>query len=141
MVDPEAVTARLDRLAGLLVELERIGSDGKQAYLSDMRTRLAVQHALQLAIQVCADVGAHLIAEEGLEAPSDYRGIFGALRERGLDEELAARLSRAAGMRNLLVHQYLELDDEQVWEALGRLDDLRAFSAWASQIADESADA
>ncbi|MDQ3090237.1 MAG: DUF86 domain-containing protein [Actinomycetota bacterium] len=31
-------------------------------------------------------------------------------------------------MRNILVHEYLEIDPRQVWRALGRLDDLRTFA-------------
>jgi uncharacterized protein YutE (UPF0331/DUF86 family) len=41
-------------------------------------------------------------------------------------------------MRNILVHGYLELDDAKVWDALGRLDDLRAFAAWAAELAASS---
>jgi uncharacterized protein YutE (UPF0331/DUF86 family) len=44
---------------------------------------------------------------------------------------LAARLADAAGMRNVLVHGYLDIDDEAVWGALEHLDDLREFAAFA----------
>ena len=87
--------------------------------MAEFRSRLAADHAIQLSIQICIDVGAHLIAELGLEAPSDYRGIFKSLRPAGLDAELAQRLADAAGMRNVLVHDYLEVDDEAVWGLLG----------------------
>lgn len=41
---------------------------------------------------------------------------------------MVAGLSAAAGMRNVLVHAYLEVDDDEVWNALGHLDDLREFA-------------
>ncbi|MEX2106816.1 MAG: DUF86 domain-containing protein [Solirubrobacterales bacterium] len=131
MVDAESVSVRLARLSQLLEELEEIRAGGHATYKSDFRTRLAAAHAIQLAVQVCIDVGAHLIAELGLEAPSDYRGIFDSLRSAGLEPQLAKRLGEAAGMRNILVHGYLEVDDEAVWSALSRLDDLRQFAAFA----------
>ncbi len=53
-----------------------------------------------------------------------------------LDHQLAGRLEAAAGLRNLLVHGYARLDDRQVWDALGRLDDLRAFAAAALAAAE-----
>lgn len=57
------------------------------------------------------------------------------LLEQNLEPDLAERLAEAVGMRNILVHGYLEVDDEAVWDALERLDDLRAFAAFAqSQI-------
>ena len=130
MVDPESIDARLEHLAELLAESERIRSGGRDAYDAGFRDRLAAQHAIQLAIQICVDVGAHLIAELGLRMPGDYKGVFAALREPlGLDADLVAGLSAAAGMRNVLVHAYLEVDDDQVWDALGHLDDLREFTA------------
>lgn len=45
--------------------------------------------------------------------------------------ELSERLGEAVGMRNILVHGYLEVDDGAVWDALDRLDDLRLFAAFA----------
>ncbi|MBW8060335.1 MAG: DUF86 domain-containing protein [Solirubrobacterales bacterium] len=133
MVDAESVATRLDRLTPLLEELEEIRAAGHDAYMADFRSRLAADHAIQLAVQICIDVGAHLIAELGLEVPSDYRGIFESLRSEGLDPQLAERLADAAGMRNILVHGYLEVDDEAVWGALDHLDDLRQFAAFTQR--------
>lgn len=136
MVDPEKISDRLERLSALLDELLVIKGEGYDSYMASFRVRLATAHAIQLAVQVCLDIGAHLIAEEGLKMPDDYRGVFGALKAGGLGDELADRLSAAAGMRNVLVHDYLEVDDKAVWEALGRLDDLREFSRFAKSQLD-----
>jgi uncharacterized protein YutE (UPF0331/DUF86 family) len=133
LVDPESIEDRLGRLTQLLEELARIEAAGHDAYLADFRSRLAAQHAIQVAIQVCIDIGAHLIAEQGLKMPGDYRGVFGALAEAELDAELAERLGDAAGMRNILVHGYLDVDDEAVWGALAHLGDLRQFAAFVQQ--------
>jgi uncharacterized protein YutE (UPF0331/DUF86 family) len=131
LVDPEGVEDRLDRLNELLDQLEQIHAGGREAYLADFRDRLAAQHAIQLAIQVCIDIGAHLIAELGPKMPADYRGVFAALEGEGLNADLASRLADAAGMRNVLVHGYLDVDDEAVWGALEHLDDLREFARFA----------
>jgi uncharacterized protein YutE (UPF0331/DUF86 family) len=134
LVDAESIATRLDRLTPLLEELEQIRAGGHDAYMAEFRSRLAADHAIQLAIQICIDVGAHLTAELGLETPSDYRGVFEGLRKEGLDTRLAGRMAAAAGMRNILVHDYLEVDDEAVWDALDRLDDLRRFAAFAQRL-------
>jgi uncharacterized protein YutE (UPF0331/DUF86 family) len=136
LVDVESVRSRLGRLDELLGELDAIRAGGHDAYMAESRTRLAAEHALQLAIQSCIDIGAHLISELGLQAPSDYRGVFASLSSAGLDAQLAERLAQAAGMRNILVHGYLDIDDEAVWDALARLDDLRGFAAAAQEIVD-----
>jgi len=130
LVDPKSVDARLEHLAELLAESERIRASGRAAYDASFRDRLAAQHAIQLAIQICVDIGAHLIAELALRMPDDYRGVFAALQEPlSLAPDLVEELSAAAGMRNVLVHVYLEVDDDRVWDALGHLDDLRQFAA------------
>jgi uncharacterized protein YutE (UPF0331/DUF86 family) len=119
----------------LLAELEKIKATGHDAYSADLQVRFAAQRELQFAIQICIDIAAHLIAELGPKMPDDYRGVFGALTP-DLDPELAERLAKAASMRNVLVHLYLEVDDEAVWDALSHLDDLRQFADFARQRLD-----
>jgi uncharacterized protein YutE (UPF0331/DUF86 family) len=139
LVDPESIDARFDHLGELLDQLEQIRGAGRGAYADRFERRLATQHAVQLAIQICVDIGAHLVADLGLRMPDDYRGIFPALAgPLGLDPTLVGRLSNAAGMRNVLVHAYLDVDDDLVWEALDHLDDLRRFAALAQDLANRS---
>lgn len=137
MVDGERIGARLDRLERLIEQLEEVRAAGEDAYLADERIRAMTERWLQLAVQACIDVGAQLIGELSAAAPADYAGVFRALADAGhLDVELSDRLARAAGLRNVLVHLYLELDDRRVFEALGQLDDLRAFAGAAQRLAD-----
>lgn len=141
LVDPESIDARLERLAELLAESERIRVAGREAYDAGLRDQLAAQHAIQLAIQICVDVGAHLIAELALRMPDDYKGVFAVLREPlGLAPDLVEGLSAAAGMRNVLVHAYLEVDDDQVWDALEHLDALREFATAVERLAESTAE-
>lgn len=53
-----------------------------------------------------------------------------------LEPDLGEALAAAAGQRNVLVHTYLEIDDHEVFAALGRLDDLRRFAAVTQRLAD-----
>jgi uncharacterized protein YutE (UPF0331/DUF86 family) len=137
LVDSARVLERLSRLDPLLRRLEGVRTGGREAYLADADVRLGAERALQLALQITIDVGAHLVAELGLQPPPTYRAVFASLQDGGLiDTDLAQRLGDAVGLRNLLVHGYAELDDLQVWQALERLDDLRAFAAAAVAAAD-----
>jgi uncharacterized protein YutE (UPF0331/DUF86 family) len=138
LVDGERVQVRLSHLEPLLRALEEVRAQGEDAYLADAGIRHRAERELQLAIQICIDVGAHLVSELGLEPPSDYGGVFARLREAGiLDDRLADQLRQAAGLRNVLVHAYVDLDDREVWKALDQLDDLRAFAAAAERAAQE----
>jgi uncharacterized protein YutE (UPF0331/DUF86 family) len=128
LVDVPSIESRLERLRELLAELDQIRSGGRSAFDADPRLRLATERALQLSIQSCIDIAGHLVAELDLSLPPDYRGLFPALTAVGLESSLAARLGDAAGLRNILVHDYLDLDDDAIWGALGHLDDLREFA-------------
>lgn len=137
MVDAERVGARLDRLEHLIERLEGVRAEGLAAYLDDEDLRARTERWLQLAIQICIDVGAQLLSEVSARPPSDYAGVFRGLAEAGaLDRETADRLADAAGQRNLLVHAYLDIDDREIFASLSRLDDLRGFAAVAQRLAD-----
>lgn len=130
--------ARLAQLDGLLDELDQVAAGGEAAYLADRRLRLMAERALQLAIQICIDVGAHLVSELAARPPTDYAGIFTSLADAGaLDRELAGRLASAARQRNLLIHLYREIDDRKVFASLEHLDDLREFAALVRRLVTE----
>ena len=62
-------------------------------------------------------------------------------REGRLDEALAGRLARAVGLRNVLIRDYLDVNDRLVFEALENLDDLRAFAAQIARTDTDSGNA
>jgi uncharacterized protein YutE (UPF0331/DUF86 family) len=61
--------------------------------------------------------------------PQDNADAFALLgRHHVLDEEIADRMRRAAGFRNLLVHEYVAVDDQIVLARLNDPSDLEQFS-------------
>ena len=136
MVDADSVFAKLARLDSLLSVLEDARARGKAAATSDVHLQLEVERALQVSIQICIDIGAHLVSELGLKPAEDYQGVFASLSAHGMiDADLADRLGDAAGLRNLLVHDYGDIDHARLWDTLGELDDLRAFASAAERLA------
>lgn len=139
MVDADSIYAKLARLDSLLAVLEQARTRGRQALISDVHLQLEVERALQVSVQIAIDIGAHLVSELGLKPPTDYRGIFASLAGADIvDSDLAERLGDAAGLRNLLVHDYGEIDHARLWSALDDLDDLRDFAHAAERHAHES---
>jgi uncharacterized protein YutE (UPF0331/DUF86 family) len=56
-------------------------------------------------------------ASERWRAPRDYRDVFSVLQENGVvTEDFARTLRQMAGVRNLLVHLYWEVDDAQIYD-------------------------
>ncbi len=82
------------------------------------------------AVQLCVDIGAHLIA--GIEAPPpDTMGqTFDTLAKAGvIHEHLAMQMKKAVGFRNIAVHNYGEIDWTIVYAiARHHLDDFTEFA-------------
>ncbi len=93
-----------------------------------------VRQALQEAIQACIDLAHVLLADMDAEPVDTYRGAFDALRVHAdLPPDLAMKLSAAAGLRNVLLHVYTELDLGLIHEAYTtEREHLAQFAAWAA---------
>lgn len=101
----------------------------REAFLEDRRLQASSERWLQLAGECSIDLANHVIADRGFRRPSTYREAFDVLRDEGvLPAELASKMKGWAGMRNVLVHLYLDVDHEILWNAIeNELDDLREF--------------
>ena len=66
---------------------------------------------LTRAVQLCVDIGAHLIAGMQVPPPDTMGQTFDALAAGGaIPEKLAGQLKKAVGFRNVAVHNYEEID-------------------------------
>ncbi|HSS33365.1 MAG TPA: DUF86 domain-containing protein [Solirubrobacterales bacterium] len=136
MVDASRVEARVQRLEELIERLDEVHRGGEDAYLADEQRRAATERWLQVAVQICIDLGTQLVTEQSARPPSDYSEVFKILGEKGvIPSDLAHRLADAAKQRNLIVHLYLEIDDRAVFASLAHLDDLREFAASLERLA------
>lgn len=90
--------------------------DRKQ-FLTEDFARRAIERYLQLAIEAALDISDQIINEEGLRKPKEYRDNILILGENGiLPKKFANQFSCAAGFRNILVHDYVRLDKDKVYE-------------------------
>lgn len=66
---------------------------------------------LSRAVQLCVDIGAHIIAGMEVPPPDTMGQTFDALTQAGvIHENLAMQLKKAVGFRNIAVHNYREID-------------------------------
>ena len=85
---------------------------------------------LERAVQLCVDVGAHLIADFEVPPPQTMGAVFDILVAEGLvSVETGIALRKAVGFRNLSVHAYDQVDWARVFTIVHeRLDDFRYFA-------------
>jgi uncharacterized protein YutE (UPF0331/DUF86 family) len=87
------------------------------------------------AVQAVIDLATSACVHFRLGAPQSYGEAFQRLADAGyLPPDLAGRLTRAAGFRNVVAHAYDKLDMDQVYRAAQEGPaDLRAFLAALSE--------
>ncbi|HET8902780.1 MAG TPA: DUF86 domain-containing protein [Saccharospirillum sp.] len=102
-----------------------------EALQSDPDAQDIVALNLTRAVQLCIDLAAHWLSEHGeYPAPKTMGQTFDVLASAGLvDPELANRMKKAVGFRNIMVHSYDEIDWAIV-HAIGHnyLNDFKAFA-------------
>lgn len=93
---------------------------------------------LQRACEAAIDLAMHLVRAHRLGVPQESREAFEMLAGAALvDRELAVRLQRMVGFRNVAVQDYRSLDLDIVRSIIqDRLDDFLAFTAIALRVAD-----
>ena len=116
----------------MLVELERHQDKSIAELKAEQTVLLAVEHALQRAIQNVLDISMHVLSGSGQNDWDDYRGAIVKLGDvEILPRAFADRIADMAGLRNILVHGYIEVDLEKVQMILQHhLDDFRDFSRY-----------
>jgi uncharacterized protein YutE (UPF0331/DUF86 family) len=130
----EGRVARLLRAISERVDRLEAANDGR----SDAPESLwldGVKYLFVTSIEGCVDVAHHICSSESWRAPdTNADAIRLPGRHAVLNADLAQRVAKAVGFRNVLVHQYAEVDDQIVVHALADLNDLRLFvsqvSAW-----------
>jgi uncharacterized protein YutE (UPF0331/DUF86 family) len=134
MVDPEVLRRRIDALLGYVRLLRAFAEVDEREFVSEPRQHDLAERYLHLAVEAAIDIANHVIADAGYEAPETYRSSFEVLRRHGvIDDSLSTRLQGWAGLRNILVHAYLDIDHELTYQAilsdLGDLEELAAIAA------------
>ena len=95
---------------------------------SDPLWRRGVKYTFVTAIEACLDIAQHVCASEGWGPPADNADALRLLGDHGvITDALAVSMRRAVGFRNVLVHEYVRVDDAVVDARLEDLSDLEAF--------------
>ena len=119
-MNPDVVHKHLRLLERYLKKLKRIRdhTDLKK-FLSDDDQQDIVERNFQLAVESVLDIGQHFIATSGWEVIDDYADIFTVLQKhKVISANLATRVEKMAGFRNILVHEYADLNHSRVFEIL-----------------------
>lgn len=95
---------------------------------SDPLWRSGVKYLFITTIEACVDIAQHVCASEGWGPPATNADAFRVLATHDVvPADLAHSLAHAVGFRNVLVHDYVDVDEQIVDERLTDLSDLESF--------------
>lgn len=126
----------LSILHKLLIYLERMSDDleSKNLTPSDLESNedllFSVEHRLHTAIESVFDIAEHIVSGLNLGHPDKSKDTLKILaKNQIISDELAEKMGEASDMRNILVHQYFEVDPKEIVKAVQNdLQDLRDFA-------------
>jgi len=129
MVDKTVLAKKLAAVRDAVGRIAEVLPATAAEFSADRTVREVVTLNLFLALQDSIGIATHWLADAGWDVPQTYGEVFTVLGERGvLDRELALRLRAAAGLRNLIAHQYGTLDFDRIFAiAASQRGDLLAF--------------
>ena len=134
-VDWRTVRAKLRRMRELLDQLERLGPVDANRLEVEPVTALAVERILTLLVDLAFAGNSHVAVALLGRAPDSYAQSFALAAQVGMiDDPLAKALRPSVGLRNVLVHQYLDVDREVVAAAVPLAVD--QYAAYVRQVAD-----
>jgi uncharacterized protein YutE (UPF0331/DUF86 family) len=132
-MDREVIEAKLESLRRCLQRMrDKLPTDAA-ALARDLDCQDIVALNLVRAVQVSADISAHIVAERGWPIPATMGESFQLLAEHGLlSTDTALRMRAAVGFRNIAVHNYQRIDWDIVHAIVQR--HLADFDAFASAV-------
>jgi uncharacterized protein YutE (UPF0331/DUF86 family) len=125
---------RLKQLDTILQELLRYHSVSEEELLASLSLRWTVERGLLAAASQVFDVAEHILS--GLGAyPETYEDSLRLLKEKKVvSAALYRRLKGLGGFRNVLVHEYVKIDLDEVHRNLRQA--FKVFPAFSAEVQD-----
>lgn len=135
MSNYKEITLRLEKIREYLKILLDLRKKCSLAdFKKDKVLRGALERYLQLASEAAIDIGEIIISELKLPAPATNKEIFEILgKQKIIPLKLANNFSNIAKFRNILVHDYLEIDLQKMYNYLQK--DLSDFEKFIMAVA------
>lgn len=119
-IDIERIQKRFKEIETRLKFLRQSADIDKLEFLTNHLLASSTERDLEIVIQACLDIADHLIAKLGLELPKmDRKETFSILAKNNIiSRTLVPKLTAMAGQRNILIHEYLEVERDKIYQTI-----------------------
>ena len=129
MVDKDLIIAKTSLVKRHLSRIKEKRDTDLETFLKDLDRQESILFNLQMSIQNCIDIAAHIISEEGVGVPGSTNEMFYLLEDNGyISVDITEKMVKAVGFRNFIVHEYGKVELKQVFEvAKKEIEDLEKY--------------
>ncbi|MCH2232310.1 MAG: DUF86 domain-containing protein, partial [Crocinitomicaceae bacterium] len=121
-LDVNVVLVRLNKIEDYINRLEKYQNITLEEYLNSQDIQMITERIIQIITEAALDINKYILSCNGiLETKKNWTNkeyFIMAAQQQILTEDLAIELAKAAGMRNVLVHLYLDIDSRQIFEGI-----------------------
>jgi uncharacterized protein YutE (UPF0331/DUF86 family) len=129
----ETIEQRLKELDEILQELGKYRGVDLESLRREVGQRWILERGLIAAATIIFDVADHILAGHFGVYAETYEESLAALRDRAvISEEVYREIKGLGGFRNILVHRYLDINPDEVFESFQK--GLVVFPEFAREI-------
>ena len=125
----DRIKDKVEEIEKYLEELYSVEIGSLDDYKADFKIRAICERYFEKIVEAVEDLAFFVARDRGIEIVDEDK-VFGSLAKGDIiSDELAGKLKEAKGMRNIIAHEYGEIDDGLVYETItGELEgDVREF--------------
>jgi len=117
MIDTHLIVSKADKVDRCLKRIFEKRSVTLKEFLNDIDRQESILFNLQMAIQNCIDIAAHIASDENLGVAGSTNELFYLLLDNDyLSLDMTEKMVAAVGFRNLVVHEYEIVDLKRVYQ-------------------------
>jgi uncharacterized protein YutE (UPF0331/DUF86 family) len=132
-MDERVVNLKLESLRKCISRVESKTPASQSDLDDDLDLQDIISVNLERGVQLCVDIGTHIIASSEKDVPDTMGGTFDLLSElEALEQPTADVMKKAVGFRNIAVHNYEKINWAIVYSICTK--QLKDFKRFAREI-------
>ncbi len=119
MLDKNLIAENIKKIQELLKVIKSFKEYNLDEIISDFYLFGSLRYAFIELVGRAIDINQHLIKEKDGEVPNDYAETFKILGQMNiLEQKFAIEISKSVGLRNVVVHEYEEVDEKLLYNSI-----------------------
>lgn len=120
-MEKSRINDKILELEKYIEELNKIIPSNFNEYLINFEKKAACERYFERIIEAIIDISFIIAKESNIKIPEEEKGIFDTLVTiKIIKQSLATRLKEAKGMRNIIAHEYGQVEDQIVFNSITR---------------------